>query len=261
MTSDRSLAYSLDHIGHLEAHAIQAMREVTARFDRPVLLYSIGKDSSVLVRLAQKAFHPGRIPFPLMHVDTGYKFAEMYEFRDRYVKQIGADLIVWRNEAALEQGANPFDLGTRACCGLLRTEALLTGLRHYDFDVAIGGARRDEAQSGAQARFLSLKAPVAVFPLWNWTELDIWHYIHAERIPVNALYFASEREVVVRQARIVVLDDVVRRDERYGPRDGETVERVLCRLPSLACVPCSGAVRSRADTVEDIVDELMRARG
>jgi sulfate adenylyltransferase subunit 2 len=278
--------YSLSHIRHLEAESIHVMREVAAEFERPVLLYSVGKDSSVLLRLAQKAFRPGRIPFPLMHVDTGYKFSEMYEFRDWYVKEVGAELIVWRNEPAIARGANPFDLGTQKCCAFLKTEGLLTGLRHHRFDAAIGGARRDEEKSRAKERFFSFRdqfgqwdpksqrpelwnlynarvnpgESIRVFPLSNWTELDVWQYIYREQIPVNPLYFAREREAVVRGGQIIVLDGAFARGGRYGPTASDQVERVLCRFRSLGCVPCSGAVRSSATTIEDIVEEMMLAR-
>jgi sulfate adenylyltransferase subunit 2 len=285
MTAETA-TYSLSHIRYLEAESIHVMREVVAEFERPVLLYSIGKDSSALLRLAQKAFHPAKIPFPLMHVDTGFKFTEMYEFRDRCVKEIGADLIVWRNEPAIAAGANPFDLGTQKCCGFLKTEALLTGLRHHRFDAAIGGARRDEEKSRAKERFFSfrdqfgqwdpknqrpelwntynarinLDESIRVFPLSNWTELDVWQYIYLEQIPVNPLYFAREREAVVRGGQIIVLDHVFGRGERYGPTPGEQVEQILCRFRSLGCVPCSGAIRSSASNLEEIVEEMMVAR-
>jgi sulfate adenylyltransferase subunit 2 len=278
--------YALSHLRQLEAESIYVMREVAAEFERPVLLYSIGKDSSVLLRLAQKAFQPGRIPFPLMHVDTGYKFTEMYEFRDRYVEEVGAELIVWRNEPAIAQNANPFDLGTQRCCGLLKTEALLTGLRHHRFDAAIGGARRDEEKSRAKERFFSFRdqfgqwdpknqrpelwnlynarvnpgESIRVFPLSNWTELDVWQYIDVEKIPVNPLYFAREREAVVRNGQIIFLDGIFARGGRYAPRPDEAVERILCRFRSLGCVPCSGAVRSGAATVEEIIEEMLVTR-
>jgi sulfate adenylyltransferase subunit 2 len=286
MIAESSATYSLSHIRYLEAESIHVMREVVAEFERPVLLYSIGKDSSVLLRLAQKAFAPGRIPFPLMHVDTGFKFTEMYEFRDRLVKEIGADLIVWRNEPAIADGTNPFDLGTQKCCGFLKTGALLTGLKHHRFDAAIGGARRDEEKSRAKERFFSFRdqfgqwdpknqrpelwniynarvnagESIRVFPLSNWTELDVWQYIYLERIPVNPLYFAQEREAVMRNGQIIVLDHVFRQGERYGPTPGEQIESILCRFRSLGCVPCSGAIRSTAASVEDIVEEMMVAR-
>jgi sulfate adenylyltransferase subunit 2 len=278
--------YVLTHLRYLEAEAIHVLREVAAEFERPVLLYSVGKDSSCLLRLAQKAFHPGKIPFPLMHVDTGFKFQEMYDFRDRMAREADARLIVWRNEQAIADGANPFELGTQRCCGLLKTEALLTGLRHHHFDVAIGGARRDEEKSRAKERFFSFRdvhgqwdpknqrpelwnlynarihpgESIRVFPLSNWTELDVWQYLHAERIPVNPLYYARERDVVIRHGQLIVLDGVFAVGQPYGPRPDEVIERVGCRFRSLGCVPCSGAVRSSARTVEDIIEEMMVVR-
>ncbi len=278
--------YALSHIRYLEAESIHVLREVAAESARPVLLYSIGKDSSVLLRLAQKAFYPGRLPFPLMHVDTGYKFQEMYDFRDRIARESGAELIVWRNEPAIAQGANPGELGTQRCCGLLKTEALLTGLRHHTFDAAIGGARRDEEKSRAKERFFSVrdefgqwdpknqraelwslynarlspKGSIRVFPLSNWTELDVWQYIYLEKIPINPLYYARERDVVIRGGQIIFLDGLFAPGERYGPGPGEKRERVLCRFRSLGCVPCSGAVRSAAATLEQIVEEMMVTR-
>jgi sulfate adenylyltransferase subunit 2 len=278
--------YSLNHIRYLEAEAIHVMREVAAEFERPVLLYSIGKDSSCLLRLAEKAFAPGKIPFPLMHVDTGYKFQEMYTFRDFMVKEVGAELIVWRNDKALANNANPFDLGTQRCCGFLKTEALLSGLRHFNFDAAIGGARRDEEKSRAKERFFSFrdqfgqwdpknqrpelwnlynarvhqKESIRVFPLSNWTELDVWQYIYAEKIPINPLYFAREREAVIRAGQIIFLDGLFARGQKFGPGPEERVEKVLCRFRSLGCVPCSGAVRSAAGNLEEIIEEMMVAR-
>jgi len=278
--------YSLSHLRYLEAESIHVMREVAAEFDRPVLLYSIGKDSSVLLRLAQKAFRPAKIPFPLMHVDTGFKFTEMYEFRDWYVKEVEAELIVWRNEQAIAQNVNPFDLGTQKCCGFLKTEGLLSGLRHHGFDAAIGGARRDEEKSRAKERFFSFRdrfgqwdpknqrpelwnlfngrvnqgESIRIFPLSNWTELDVWQYIDLEKIPVNPLYFAREREAVVRAGQIVLLDGVFARGQRHAPGPGERVERILCRFRSLGCVPCSGAVRSSASTIGEIIEEMMVTR-
>jgi len=278
--------YSLSHLRYLESESIHVLREVAAELARPVLLYSVGKDSSVLLRLAQKAFAPAKLPFPLMHVDTGFKFQEMYAFRDRIARESGATLLAWRNEAAIDRGANPFDLGTQRCCGLLKTEALLTGLRHHDFDAAIGGARRDEERSRAKERFFSFRdefgqwdpksqrpelwnlyngriAPresIRVFPLSNWTELDVWQYIYVEKIPVNPLYFARERDVVIRGGQIILLDGAFAPAARYGPAPGERIERVRCRFRSLGCVPCSGAVRSSAATVEEILEEMILAR-
>jgi len=278
--------YHLSHIRYLEAESIHVLREVAAEFERPVLLYSVGKDSSVLLRLAQKAFAPGKLPFPLLHVDTGFKFQEMYAFRDRVARESGATLLVWRNEPAIARGANPFELGTQRCCGFLKTEALLTGLRHHRFDAAIGGARRDEEKSRAKERFFSFRdefgqwdpknqrpelwslyngriAPnesIRVFPLSNWTELDVWQYVYVEQIPINPLYYARERDVVVRGGQLIVLDGLFAPGQRYAPRPGERVERVLCRFRSLGCVPCSGAVRSDAATLEAIVEDMMVTR-
>jgi sulfate adenylyltransferase subunit 2 len=278
--------YHLSHLRYLESESIHVLREVAAEFERPVLLYSVGKDSSVLLRLAQKAFAPAQLPFPLMHVDTGFKFQEMYTFRDRIARESGATLLVWRNEAAIGKGANPFDLGTQRCCGFLKTEALLTGLRHHNFDAAIGGARRDEERSRAKERFFSFRdefgqwdpknqrpelwnlyngriAPresIRIFPLSNWTELDVWQYIYVEKIPINPLYFARERDVVIRGGQLIFLDGAFAPAARYGPTRRERIERVLCRFRSLGCVPCSGAIRSSAATVEEIVEEMMLAR-
>ena len=208
---------TLTHLRALEAESIHILREVAAEFARPVMLYSIGKDSSVMVRLAQKAFHPGRIPFPLLHIDTTYKFREMIEFRDRFCREIGAQLIVHTNRNAIDQGANPFRLGTQKCCGLLKTRALLDALAEGGFDAAFGGARRDEEKSRAKERMYSFRdrfgqwdpksqrpeiwslyngrvdkgESIRVFPLSNWTELDVWQYIEAENIPVVPLYFAK----------------------------------------------------------------------
>jgi sulfate adenylyltransferase subunit 2 len=285
MTSERG-KYSLSHIRYLEAESIHVMREVAAEFERPVLLYSIGKDSSVLLRLAQKAFLPGKIPFPLMHVDTGYKFQEMYTFRERMAREVGAELLIWRNEAAIANNANPFDLGTQRCCGFLKTEALLSGLRHHNFDAAIGGARRDEEKSRAKERFFSFrdqfgqwdpknqrpelwnlynarigqKESIRVFPLSNWTELDIWQYIYLEKIPINPLYYAREREAVIPGGQIIFLDGLFAPGQRFGPTKDEKVQKILCRFRSLGCVPCSGAVRSSASNLEEIIEEMMVAR-
>ena len=278
--------YRLSHLRSLEAESIHVLREVAAEAQRPVLLYSVGKDSSTLLRLAQKAFAPGKIPFPLMHVDTGFKFAEMYEFRDRVARESGATLLVWRNEAAIERRTNPFELGTQRCCGLLKTDALLSGLRHHGFDAAIGGARRDEERSRAKERVFSFRdrfgqwdpkrqrpelwnlyngsvgpgESIRVFPLSNWTEYDVWSYIAAEGIPINPLYYARERDVVVRGGQLIVLDGLFAPAGPYGPGAGERVERVFCRFRSLGCVPCSGAVRSSATTLEEIVHEVMQTR-
>jgi len=268
------------HLRALEAESIHILREVVAEFARPVMLYSIGKDSSVMLRLAQKAFYPGRLPFPLLHIDTTYKFREMIEFRDRYTREIGAELIVHTNRAAIEDGANPFALGTQKCCAQLKTKALLDALTEGGFDAAFGGARRDEEKSRAKERVYSFRdalgqwdpknqrpelwnlyngriekgETIRVFPLSNWTELDVWHYIHVEHIPVVPLYFARLREVLVRNGTLLPL-------EHDPPRlPGEKPQTVMCRMRSLGCTYCTGAVRSDADTVPKIIEELLAAR-
>jgi sulfate adenylyltransferase subunit 2 len=253
---------------------------VVAEFERPVMLYSIGKDSSVMLRLAQKAFYPAPLPFPLLHIDTSFKFKEMIEFRDTYPASIGAELRVYRNEEALANGANPFELGTQKCCGLLKTRALLDGLKKWNFDAAFGGARRDEEKSRAKERVYSFRdsygqwdpknqrpelwnlynaridksETIRVFPLSNWTELDVWQYIALEKIPIVPLYFAKQREMVVRGDTLIPLEHnpPLLLDEKPEP--------VMCRMRSLGCSYCTGAMRSEADTVEKIIEELFVAR-
>ena len=271
----------LDHLRALEAESIHIMREVVAEFERPVMLYSIGKDSSVLLRLAQKAFHPGPIPFPLLHIDTTYKFREMIEFRDRYTASIGARLIVHTNTEAITEGTQPFLVGTQRCCGALKTKSLLDALSAGAFDAAFGGARRDEERSRAKERVFSLRdaagqwdpkhqrpelwqllnarirpgESIRVFPLSNWTEIDVWNYIHVENIPVVPLYFAKEREVVIRGNSLISLE------QSFVPLlPGEKPERIMCRMRSLGCSPCTGAVRSTADTVPKIIEELIATK-
>jgi sulfate adenylyltransferase subunit 2 len=271
----------LGHLRVLEAESIHIMREVASEFQRPVMLYSIGKDSSVLLRLAQKAFHPAPIPFPLLHIDTTYKFREMIEFRDRYTAQIGAKLIVHTNREAIDDGATPFRLGTQRCCGLLKTKALLDGLRQGGFDAAIGGARRDEEKSRAKERIFSFRddkgqwdpknqrpelwnlfnsrihpgESLRVFPLSNWTEMDVWQYIHVENIPIVPLYFAKEREMLVRGDSLIPLE------QPFIPMlPGERPQMVRCRMRSLGCSPCTGAIRSDADTIPKIIEELVSFR-
>jgi sulfate adenylyltransferase subunit 2 len=270
----------LNHLRALEAESMYILREAAAEFARPVMLYSIGKDSSVMLRLAQKAFFPGKIPFPLLHVDTSYKFPEMIEFRDRYTKELGAELIVHQNREALQAGANPFALGTQKCCGLLKTRALLDALEAGGFTAAFGGARRDEEKSRAKERIYSFRdahgqwdpknqrpelwnifnskidkgESIRVFPLSNWTELDIWLYIHAEKIPIVPLYYAKPREVVERGGSLVLIyanEQLLR---------GEKTQLVNCRMRSLGCVPCTGAIRSDADTVPKIIAEMVSFR-
>lgn len=269
-----------DHLKALEAESIYILREAAAEFARPVMLYSIGKDSSVMLRLAQKAFYPGKIPFPLLHIDTSYKFPEMIQFRDWYAREVGAELIVHRNEKALAEGANPYVLGTQKCCGLLKTRSLLDALEEGGFDAAFGGARRDEEKSRAKERVYSFRdsagqwdpknqrpelwnlyngrhhkgESIRVFPLSNWSELDIWLYIHAENIPIVPLYFAKEREAVVRGESVLLLQNGV----QLLP--GEKAQMVKCRMRSLGCVPCTGAIRSDADTLPKIIDEMILFR-
>jgi sulfate adenylyltransferase subunit 2 len=270
----------LNHLRLLEAESIHILREVASEFERPVMLYSIGKDSSVMLRLAQKAFYPGPIPFPLMHIDTGFKFAEMLTFRDAMAREVGAELLVWRNEPAIAAGTNPIALDTKRCCGLLKTQALLDGLRHYNFDAAFGGARRDEEKSRAKERIYSFRdtagqwdpknqrpelwnlynarihpgESIRVFPLSNWTEMDVWQYIHEEKIPVVDLYFAKERPMYVRGDALLPIE------QAFVARKGEQPQMVKSRLRSLGCSPCTGAIRSDATTIPDIIAELITFR-
>jgi sulfate adenylyltransferase subunit 2 len=275
------MAWRISHLQALEAESIHIIREVAAEFQRPVMLYSIGKDSSVMLRLAQKAFHPGQIPFLLLHIDTTYKFREMIEFRDRTAVEAGVKLLVHSNQKALDEGANPFRLGTERCCGLLKTQSLLDALRAGNFDAAFGGARRDEEKSRAKERIFSFRdtlgqwdpknqrpelwnifnsrvepgESIRVFPLSNWTELDVWQYIHVERIPVVPLYFAQERRMLVRGDSLVLPEL-----DFMQPRAGDRFEVVQCRMRSLGCSPCTGAVRSDADTIPKIIAELVAVR-
>jgi sulfate adenylyltransferase subunit 2 len=270
----------VDHLDLLEAESIQIIREVAAEFQNPVMLYSIGKDSSVMVRLAQKAFYPGRIPFPLLHIDTTYKFREMIKFRDEFAASIGAKLIVHTNKKAIEEGANPFRIGTQKCCGLLKTRALLDGLAEGGYDAAFGGARRDEEKSRAKERVYSFRDEfgqwdpknqrpelwnvynsrvdkgqhIRVFPLSNWTELDVWQYIGRENIPIVPLYYAKPREMVVRGNSLIPIE------QDFVLFPGEKPQMVMCRMRSLGCSPCTGAIRSEADTIDKIIDEMKLVR-
>lgn len=270
----------LSHLRSLEAESIHILREVAAEFANPVMLYSIGKDSSVMVRLAQKAFYPGKIPFPLLHIDTTYKFREMIEFRDKFVADIGVRLIVHTNRQAIADGANPFRIGTQNCCGLLKTRALLDALVEGGYDAAFGGARRDEEKSRAKERVYSFRDQlgqwdpknqrpelwnlyngrmhkgegIRVFPLSNWTELDVWQYIEQENIPIVPLYFAKEREMIVRNGSLLPVEQ----DIPLLP--GERPRMVMCRMRSLGCSPCTGAIRSEADTIGKIIDEMKLVR-
>ena len=270
----------LNHLQALEAESLYILREAVAEFARPVMLYSIGKDSSVMLRLAQKAFFPGKIPFPLLHIDTSYKFPEMIAFRDAYTKEIGAELVVHRNEQAIADGASPWKLGTQNCCGALKTRSLLDGLEEGGYDAAFGGARRDEEKSRAKERVYSFRdaagqwdpknqrpelwslynsrlrkgESIRVFPLSNWTELDIWLYLYAEQIPIVPMYFAEERQVVVRNGAINLLYEGM----QLLPH--EKVETMKVRMRSLGCAPCTAAIRSDADTLPAIIEELIGFR-
>ena len=273
-------SYRLSHLDALEAESIYILREVADEFSHPVMLYSIGKDSSVLLRLAEKAFYPAKIPFPLLHIDTTYKFPEMIGFRDCLCRKLGVRLIVHTNHDALKEGANPFRLGTTRCCALLKTKALLDALRMNSVDAAIGGARRDEEKSRAKERVFSFRdsfgqwdpknqrpemwnlyngrtsqeQSIRVFPLSNWTELNIWEYIEREKIPVVPLYFAKEREVLVRGGLLIPMEHSV----PLSP--GEQPQRIICRMRSLGCTYCTGAIRSKANTVAKIIRELRSFR-
>lgn len=271
---------SLSLLDTLEAESIHIIREVSAEGERPVMMYSIGKDSSVMLHLARKAFHPAPIPFPLLHVDTTLKFPEMITFRDRMAAEIGFDLRIYTNREALDNGANPWEMGTVRCCGFLKTQALLDSLKHGEYDMVIGGARREEERSRAKERIFSFRdafgqwdprrqrpefwelfntrlhpgESMRVFPLSNWTELDVWRYIAREGIEVVPLYFAAERDVVVRNDQLIPVG------EGTPLLPGERAEKRLCRFRTLGCYPCTGAVASSASTVEEIIAELEQVR-
>ncbi len=272
--------YNLTHLKQLEAESIHIIREVVAECDRPVMLYSIGKDSSVMVHLAMKAFAPGKLPFPLLHVDTTFKFPEMIEFRDRFCKEIGADLIVKTNTEAIERIGGYDNWTCQMCSDMLKTQALVAALKEGKFDAAFGGARRDEEKSRAKERILSFRdrhmqwdpkgqrpelwnlyntahaqgESFRAFPLSNWTELDIWNYIYSEDIPIVPLYFADVRPVIRREGMLVYAGHL------NTPQDGETVEQVSVRFRTLGCQKCTGAVESTARTIEEIIEETMIAR-
>ena len=269
------------HLRQLEAEAIAILREVAAEFRNPVLLYSIGKDSSVLLHLARKAFYPGRLPFPLLHIDTTWKFREMLAFRDNLAASLGLDLIVHTNEEGLAKGINPIASGSALHTAVMKTDALKQALDRHGFDAAIGGARRDEEKSRAKERVFSVRGPghvweprrqrpelwriyntrlapgetMRVFPLSNWTELDVWDYVAAEKIAVVPLYFAKERPVVRRADTWIMRDD-----ERLPLEPGERVQLRRVRFRTLGCYPLTGAIDSDAATVEDIVAELRASR-
>ena len=273
-------ARRLTHLRQLEAESIHIIREVAAEFERPVMLYSIGKDSAVMVRLAQKAFAPGPLPFPLLHIDTTWKFRAMYEFRDSFCKANGFELRIHRNEQAIAQGINPFDQGSNKYTQIMKTHALLEALRLGEYDAAFGGARRDEERSRAKERIYSFRdrfgqwdpknqrpelwslyngkvskgESIRAFPLSNWTELDVWQYIWLEDIPIVPLYFAAPRPVVDRDGTLIMVDD-----ERMRLRPGETPRLETVRFRTLGCYPLSGAVRSTATTLPEIIREMLLA--
>lgn len=270
--------YNLTNLKELEAESIHIIREVAAEFENPVMLYSIGKDSSVMVRLAEKAFAPGKVPFPLMHIDSKWKFKEMTEFRDRYAKEKNWDLIVHYNKKGFEEGVGPFTHGSKVHTDIMKTQALLAGLSKHGFDAAFGGARRDEEKSRAKERIYSFRdqyhqwdpknqrpelwdiynakvhkgESIRVFPISNWTELDIWQYIRLENIPIVPLYFAKERPIVDIDGNLIMVDD-----ERMPKDLVEKAEMRKVRFRTLGCYPLTGAVESEADTIEKIVEEMM----
>ncbi|RVT46776.1 sulfate adenylyltransferase subunit CysD [Rheinheimera sediminis] len=268
----------LTHLQQLEAESIQIFREVAAEFDNPVMLYSIGKDSSVLLHLARKAFYPGKIPFPLMHIDTRWKFREMIEFRDKVAKQYGFDLLVHINPEGIAMDMNPFTYGSSKHTDVMKTQGLKQALDQYGFDAAFGGARRDEEKSRAKERVYSFRdqhhrwdpknqrpelwhtyngqvnkgESIRVFPLSNWTELDIWQYIYQEKIDIVPLYFAAVRPVVERNGTLIMVDD-----ERMPLNPGEVPEQKLVRFRTLGCYPLTGAIESSADSLTGIIEEML----
>ncbi|MFB9224137.1 sulfate adenylyltransferase subunit CysD [Paracoccus cavernae] len=276
-TDSRPSPTSLTHLQRLEAESIHIMREVVANAENPVMLYSVGKDSACMLHLARKAFYPAPPPFPLLHVDTTWKFKAMYELRDRAAKAAGMELLVYQNPEALEKGINPFDHGSLHT-DMWKTEGLKQALTKYNFDVAFGGARRDEEKSRAKERIFSFRSAnhrwdpknqrpelwklyntrkakgesIRVFPLSNWTELDIWQYIHLENIDIVPLYFSEKRPVVERDGLLIMVDD-----DRFPLREGETPEMRSVRFRTLGCYPLTGAVESEARTLPEIIQEML----
>jgi sulfate adenylyltransferase subunit 2 len=268
----------LTHLRELEAESIHILREAAAEFENPVMLYSIGKDSSVMLRLAQRAFAPAPLPFPLLHIDTRWKFREMIAHRDRTAREVGAELIVYTNPEGLAQNINPFDHGSNKYTTVMKTEALKQALTKYQFDCAFGGARRDEERSRAKERVYSfrdrfhqwdpknqrpelwslyngrinLRESVRVFPLSNWTEIDVWLYLWAHNIPVVPLYFAKARPVVVRGGTLIMVDD-----DRMRLEPGEQPQQRVVRFRTLGCYPLSGAIESNAKTVPEVIREML----
>ncbi|MBF7687294.1 sulfate adenylyltransferase subunit CysD [Acinetobacter rathckeae] len=273
MTEER-----LTHLKQLEAESIHIIREVAAEFENPVMLYSIGKDSAVMLHLAMKAFYPAKLPFPLMHVNTGWKFKDMITFRDDMVKKHGLELIEHKNLEGMAANINPFDHGSSKYTDIMKTQALKQALDKHKFDAAFGGARRDEEKSRAKERVYSFRdskhrwdpknqrpelwniyngkvnkdESIRVFPLSNWTELDIWQYIYLEQIPIVPLYYSAKRPVVERDGTLIMIDD-----ERFPLREGETPTLKPVRFRTLGCYPLTGAVESSADTLPDIIQEML----
>jgi len=270
--------YSISNLKELEAESIHIIREVAAEFENPVMLYSIGKDSSVMVRLAEKAFYPAKVPFPLMHIDSKWKFKEMIEFRESYTKEKNWDLIVHSNKEGFESGVGPFSHGSKYHTDTMKTQALLQGLNKYKFDAAFGGARRDEEKSRAKERIFSFRdkfhqwdpknqrpelwdifnakvhqgESIRVFPISNWTELDVWQYIRLENIPIVPLYFAKERLIVEIDNNLIMVDD-----DRMPKELVAKAKMRKVRFRTLGCYPLTGAIESEADTIEKIVEEMM----
>jgi sulfate adenylyltransferase subunit 2 len=270
--------YTLTHLKQLEAESIHIIREVAAEFERPVMLYSIGKDSAVMLHLAMKAFHPGKPPFPLMHVDTTWKFREMIEFRDQHIRDLGLELIVHTNQEGLAQKIGPFTHGSKKHTDVMKTQSLKQALDKYRFDAAFGGARRDEEKSRAKERVYSFRdknhrwdpknqrpelwniyngkidkgESIRVFPLSNWTELDVWQYIHLDSIPIVSLYFSAKRPVVMRDGVLIMVDD-----DRMPLEPGEQPMMKNVRFRTLGCYPLTGAVESEAKTLPEIIQEML----
>jgi len=270
--------HHLTHLKQLEAESIFIIREVAAEFEKPVMLYSIGKDSAVMLHLAMKAFYPGKPPFPLLHVDTTWKFREMIEFRDRYIRELGLDLHIYTNQEGVKMGVNPFSYGSQKHTDIMKTQALKQALDLHRFDAAFGGARRDEEKSRAKERVYSFRdknhrwdpknqrpelwhiyngkidkdESIRVFPLSNWTELDVWQYIHLENIPIVPLYFAKERPVVNKDGMLIMVDD-----ERMPLGPNDKVEMKMVRFRTLGCYPLTGAVESTATTLPEIIQEML----
>ncbi len=279
--ANKMTSYNLTHLKQLEAESIHIIREVAAEFDNPVMLYSVGKDSSVMVRLAEKAFYPAKPPFPLMHVDTTWKFREMIEFRENLIrKELGWDLIVHINEEGVKQGVGPFTHGSDVHTDIMKTDALKQALDKHKFDAAFGGARRDEEKSRAKERVYSFRdkkhtwdpknqrpelwnlyngcvhkgESIRVFPLSNWTELDVWQYIHLEQIPIVPLYLAAKRPVVEIDGTLIMVDD-----DRMPIEEGQKIEERVVRFRTLGCYPLTGAVESTASTLPEIIQEMLLA--